>query len=222
MAKKHTTTIRLTQEALGTCPGDDEVYASFIASKAPDAATTEEEVAAFGVDEVTQKGMTVFQADEEGHPYLYNYMIRGFYKSAAAACKKITGTKTNKDNLKAHKKAVDNWIPVFPRKLFFTHEDGTLVEKAELGNCQRPLRAQTAQGERVSLASSVTVPAGTYLTFETWVLDESLDKYIREWLSFGRINGLCQWRNSGKGSFVVVSDTVEDVPYENIPDEVLQ
>ena len=222
MAIKHITRIKLTHEALGTCPGDQEVYANFIASKAPDAADMAEEIAAFGADTVAEKGMTVFQTDEEGHPYLYNYMFRGFYKSAASACKRITGTKTNKDNLKAHKKAVDNWIPVFPRKIFFTHEDGTLVERSELGNCQRPLRASTAQGERVSLASSVTVPAGTYLTFETYVLDESLDKYIKEWLSFGRINGLCQWRNSGKGSFVVVSDEVVDVPYEDIPDEVLQ
>jgi len=222
MAKKHTTKIRFTEDALGTCPGDSEVYANFIASKAPDAATMEEEVTAFGADEVAAKGMTVFAKDADGHPYLYNYMIRGFYKSAAAACKKITGTKSNKDNLKAHKKAVDNWIHVYPRQLFITHEDGTLVESSELGNCQRPLRASTAQGERVSLASSESVPAGTCITFETYILDESLDKYIKEWLSFGRLNGLCQWRNSGKGSFVVVSDEVEDIPYEDIPDEVLR
>lgn len=222
MAIKHTTTVKFVEEALGTCPGDSEVYANFIASKAPDAATMEEEVTAFGADEVAQKGMTIFTKDDAGHPFLYNYMVRGFYKSAAAACKKITGTKTNKDNVRAHKKAVDNYIHVFPRQLFLTHEDGTLLESSEIGNCQRPLRASTAQGERVSLASSESVPAGTCITFETYILDESLDKYIKEWLSFGRLNGLCQWRNSGKGSFVVVSDTVEEVPYEDIPDEAFR
>ena len=37
--------IRLIQESLGTNPGDKEIYESFVASKAPDAATMEEEIA---------------------------------------------------------------------------------------------------------------------------------------------------------------------------------
>ena len=27
-------------------------------------------------------------------------------------------------------------------------------------------------------------------------------EYVREWLDYGRLNGIGQWRNSGKGRFV--------------------
>lgn len=36
---------RFTEMALGTQPGDEDIYRQFIASKAPDALSTEEEVA---------------------------------------------------------------------------------------------------------------------------------------------------------------------------------
>ena len=50
--------IHLIQEALGTCPGDREIFENYVASKAPDAATMEEEIAAYGVDAVSEKGKT--------------------------------------------------------------------------------------------------------------------------------------------------------------------
>ena len=196
--------IHLIQEALGTCPGDKEIYESFIASKSPNAASMEEEIAAYGVDEVAQKGKTIF-LKEDGHPFIYSYMVRGFLKAAAAACKNATGSKTAKSNLKAHKKKVDQYIfvPNGQRKLFWTNPDGTLVNLDEIGDCQRPLRADTAQGPRVSLANSETVPAGSILTFRLYVIDDSLEDLVAEWLRYGCLNGIGQWRNSGKGSFVV-------------------
>ena len=65
--------------------------------------------------------------------------------------------------------------------------------------CQRPLRAQTMQGERVALAISEEIEAGATITFEITVLDESHLPAIREWLDYGALRGLGQWRNSGKG-----------------------
>lgn len=51
---------RFTEMALGTQPGDEDIYRQFIASKAPDALSTEEEVALSGVDEVMDKKITIF------------------------------------------------------------------------------------------------------------------------------------------------------------------
>lgn len=218
--KKHDVVIELLEEALGTCPGDKEVYETFVASKSPDAATMEEEVAAFGADIVAEKGKTIFLKDEEGHPYILNYMLRGFFKSAAGACRNMTGTLSNKDSIKAHKKKVDNWVFVYPRIVYLTHADGSLLESSEIGNCQRPLRASTPQGERVSLASSEAISAGTRLAFSVYVGDESINKYIPEWLKYGQFNGLCQWRNSGKGAFRVISDIEEDVSFMDLPDDL--
>ena len=71
-----------------------------------------------------------------------------------------------------------------------------------MGVCQRPLRAQTPQGERVALASSETVPAGTTMdvTFVLYSPSSHRDA-LMEWLDYGAVRGLGQWRNSGKGRF---------------------
>lgn len=70
-----------------------------------------------------------------------------------------------------------------------------------MGECQRPLRASTAQGERVALAHSETIPAGAVVEFTVQMLVDGHEKVVREWLDYGALRGLGQWRNSGKGRF---------------------
>lgn len=53
---------------LGTASNNKELHSEFIASHAPDAPSREEEIAAVGVDEVIEKGTTVFSRDENGQP----------------------------------------------------------------------------------------------------------------------------------------------------------
>ena len=76
--------IRITfiEPILGTASANEDIYREFIASKAPDASTTEEEVAALGVEEYAEKQMTVFPRTEDGVPFLYDYQIKGFFKDA--------------------------------------------------------------------------------------------------------------------------------------------
>lgn len=64
--------ITFFEELLGTCSGNKELHREFIASKAPDAESMEEEVAAIGVDGMMEKSMTVFPRDENGQPFLYD------------------------------------------------------------------------------------------------------------------------------------------------------
>ena len=67
---------------------------------------------------------------------------------------------------------------------------------------QRPLRASTPQGERVSLACSERIPEGASCEFNiTCLVDDDMEM-VKEWLDFGRRNGLGQFRNSGHGRFV--------------------
>ena len=70
-----------------------------------------------------------------------------------------------------------------------------------MGECQRPLRGQTAQGERIALAHSETVQAGSELTFTIQILKDDMEAVVREWLDYGYLRGMFQWRNSGKGRF---------------------
>lgn len=194
--------VRLTfmEEVLGTASNDKEIHAEFIASKAPDAPTREEEIAAIGVEEAIAKGKTVFPKDENGHPFLYDYQIKGFFKNAAKAFGYVGGS----SKLTAYKSKIDNLVFVNERKIPFILQDG-----AEVGDCQRPLRAQTAQGERISLANSETVPAGTQVEFTITVLVDALMSHVIEWLDYGKLNGIGQWHNSGKGRFTWIDITEE-------------
>ena len=63
--------VTFTEALLGTWPSNENVARDFIASKAPDAATVEDEIAAIGVDAVAEKGKTVFPR-VDGKPVLYD------------------------------------------------------------------------------------------------------------------------------------------------------
>lgn len=182
--------------------GHPNVAREFIASKAPDAATVEDEVAALGADAVADKGMTVFPRDPDGRPIFYDYQIKGFFKDSCGMLSRIGGkTETGKKKavnesgrITAYKKTIDGLIFVEPRMI-------PIVFDGEIGDCQRPLRAQTAQGERISLAISEEIPAGATCEFSVTLLDESHEKAVLEWLDYGSMRGIGQWRNSGKGRF---------------------
>lgn len=208
--------LTLTEELLGTASADPEIHKEFIASKGPDAQSLEEEVEAVGVDEVVEKAMTVFPRNKDGKPILWDYQIKGFFKDACSMMNRVAGTKSG--TLTAFRKIIDGLVFVKPRAIRLE-----LPEGGEIGNCQRPLRAQTAQGERIALANSETVPAGTQIEFEIVIFKlkgtkaspaksgkegakkvpkkPTIDDCVMEWLEYGALRGLGQWRNSGKGRF---------------------
>ena len=194
--------LTLTEGLLGTSPFNEEIYRDFIGSKSPDASTVEDEVAALGVDAVTEKSMTGFPRDSEGKPFVYDYQIKGFFKDACSMLSRVGGKDENgkkkklneSSKLTAFKKIIDGMIFVSPRQI-------PIDFTGEVGLCQRPLRAQTMQGERVALAISEEIPAGAEITFVITVFDEAHLAAVREWLSYGALRGLGQWRNSGKGRF---------------------
>ncbi|MCD7905497.1 MAG: hypothetical protein LUG24_08025 [Clostridiales bacterium] len=193
------------EELLGTANSNPNIHEEFISSKAPDAMSKAEEVEALGVDEVVKKEMTVFPK-ENSVPFMWAYQWKGYFKDNAGALKRIPGTIShdNKD-VRAYKKIIDKNITVFPRKIFIdTHGQ-------PLGNCQRPLRGQTAQGEITALANSETIPAGSTVKFRVDTQTKGFEKWIRELLAFGKNSGTGQWRNSGKGRFTVrYLDSLED------------
>ena len=197
--------LTFTEELLGTLPNHEEIYREFIASKSPDANTVEEEVEAIGVDGVVEKGITVFPRDKSGNPFLYDYQIKGFFKDscgmlARVAAKGANGKKIKTANesvkITAYKKVIDGLVFVLPREIPLTMPEG-----CPMGVCQRPLRAQTAQGERIALAISETAPAGTQVEFTVKLLSDEHEAAAREWLDYGALRGIGQWRNSGKGRF---------------------
>lgn len=186
--------VRITtfEPMLGSAPANPEIYKEFIASKAPDAISTEDEIASIGADAVAEKGTTVFPHDEKGC-FLWDYQIKGFFKDA---CQMLRYEKSGNESgkLKAYKKIIDGLIFPAPRKIYIQFD-------GEVGICQRPLRAQTLQGERVALASSEQIDAGAVLEFSVLCRNDDHVSAVREWLDYGVMRGLGQWRNSGAGRF---------------------
>lgn len=195
--------ITLTDEMLGTKAANPDVFADYIASKATDPKKKKQEVktasemAADLEEDAAERekaGTTIFHVDDAGHPVLYDYQIKGFFKDACSALRAADATRSA--DLKAFKKMIDGLIFVEPRLIALK-----IPARQKIGVCERPLRADTPQGPRVSLCRSQTVPAGTKLVFTITVLKDALLPYIREWLDYGALRGLGQWRNSGKGRF---------------------
>lgn len=198
--------VKLTflEPVLGSSPNDEDIYTRFIGDKSPDAPSLEEEIKALGeegADIVAERGTTVFPRDDDGTPIFWNYQIEGFFKGTAGFLRTVPGTLSSK--VKAYKKNIDGRIFV----------EGEITESNKTGRkirikdafpmdlFQRPLRASTPQGERVSLACSERIPAGASCVFSiTCYIDEDMEM-VKEWLNFGRRNGLGQFRNSGMGRF---------------------
>lgn len=205
--------LRFTESVLGTSPNNEDLYREYIASKAPNEATADEEVETLPLDEQIAKGTTVFNRNEQGEPFVYDYHIKGMFKDACQMLSRLTGKdpETGKklkavnesSKMTAYKKTIDGLIFPAPREIVF-HDYG------EIKLCQRPLRAQTAQGERVALAISEEIPAGAWIEFTVKCLDESHIPAVREWLDYGALRGFGQWRNSGHGRF-----TWEELPLDN-------
>ena len=184
--------LTFTESILGTASANEDVYRDFIGSKSPDAASVDDEVAALGADAVVEKGKTVFPKLPDGTPFLYDYQIKGFFKDTCGGLRKVKGSKSEK--IKAFKKEIDKLIFVEPRCIPFENY-------GEIGECQRPLRAQTMQGERVRLSISDEIAAGARVEFTVLMLSDEHEAAVREWLDYGRLSGIGQWRNSGKGRF---------------------
>lgn len=184
--------VTFDEEVLGTASANKDIHEEYIASKAPDALKMSEEVAAIGAEEVFEKSMTVFPRDTEGKPIVWDYQWKGFLKDSFGALKRVSDSECAK--VKAYKKEIDGLIFVFPRMI-------PIELNGDMGICQRPLRASTAQGERVALASSETIPAGSSVVFEIRMLLDNHEKAVLEALDYGMLRGFGQWRNSGKGRF---------------------
>ena len=195
--------VTFTEPILGPGSSNPEIHSEFIASKAPDAISRAEEVAAIGAEAVEEKTTTVFARNDAGQPIIWNYQIKGFFKEACAALQRMKGEKcaVESSKIKAFKKVIDTLIEpgadpdCIDRKIPLI-----LIDGDDLKTLQRPLRGQTAQGERIALASSEQAKAGTTAEFYVRTPDAYAGA-VKEWLRYGKRHGMLQWRNAGYGRF---------------------
>lgn len=222
---KETFTTRL----LGTAPANKDVYAEYIASRKAAAEEKKRKFAERSGLPVTpnvgteveeeetineEGGVTVFHADlglktesgEDGKGvFLYDYQIAGFYKEAAEILMELHGIPMVRSKL-------DNLAMIEPRRVYITDANGGILQKPD-GKLERPLRAMTMQGPRVSLACSEVVNPGRKIEYTLSILPflksgrgkegkkVELEKFVKMLVQFGERKGRCQWRNGGNGKF---------------------
>ena len=193
---RYRVTLTFTEPLLGTVPLNKELYDDYIASKAPQGEAPDE---LHSIEELTKKGTTGFH-QVDGTLVLYDYVIKGFCKDACSMLRRVTGSRSSK--LQAFKKVIDGLVFVQPRQI-------PIKAGGEPFVLERPLRAQTAQGERVALSRSVAMPVGTTITFDLVTLGAVPKTLLVEWLDYGALRGLGQWRNGGYGSFTYQIENAE-------------
>jgi len=208
--------IEFLEPVLGTSPSDRSTWETFIRPLARqqykqaeeaqvrqeylDLATLRElakatEVRDADADEADapppERPLTVFFRDHGGL-FLWDYQILGHLKEMANMLKTELGIKNARAKL-------EQSVWVRPRRCHFT---GT-VERAVV---QRPLRAQTMQGPRVTIATSEAVLPGAHLVFRVAVLPHSEIKpgVVQKLLTFGEWRGMGQWRTGGWGRYRLV------------------
>jgi hypothetical protein len=182
--------ITFTEPLLGTVAGDKEIAKDYILSNHPDGVQGDE---VESLPDTIEKATTFFartRLNGESVPMLWDYQIKGFFKDACSMMLRVAKVQ----ELRAYKKMIDGLVFVAPRRI-------PLILLGELTFIERPLRGQTAQGERIALARSESAPAGTKIILEINLLLPSMEKYVRKWLDYGALRGLGQWRNSGMGRF---------------------
>lgn len=248
-------TLELATDLLGTNPKDKAIFTSYIQDAARKKMEKEakkgialadgteangETIAAAlaeepeDIQQMEERGWTGFFEDKDG-PYLTNFMVKGFLKEAARTLKEWGKIKQLKDK-------VSRYVFIKPRKIRLPKINLDKLEPEHRQRVpeghnfpvlERPLRAETPKGPRVTLLRSDYIPAGTQFCFEMWVLAGAglTTALLKDVLEYAEYQGFGQWRGGGFGSAQVVEmakirddtakggDAVEDSEEEVEADE---
>ena len=182
-------TLIFTEPILGSTP-DPKAYTTYVAQKAIDNGKYVSDELATLADQ--PRGKTGFHR-VGSKPVIYDYVIKGYLKEACTALRRVDGTVSKA--VTAHKTKIDTLVMVEPRRI-------ALKLRKPTYDMERPLRADTPQGPRVTLVSSTTAAEGTVMEFTVKVLGNQItETLLREWFEYGQYSGLGQWRSGGWGRF---------------------
>ena len=195
--------LKFTEMMLGTAPKNKGIYDQYILEKLREAHKKgkissadlkKREISEIeSIEEMEEKNITGFRKDEHGI-FLLDYMFRGFFKAAAKADK-------DQIDIKQTTSKIDNFLFVFPRVVYLKR-NGNIIKKSD-GLLERTGRVQTPQGPRTALLSSEKVDAGCTAEIEIQLIKnrEISMNVVMEWLEYGKLCGIGQWRNASHGRF---------------------
>lgn len=184
---------------LGSQPASRALRTEFIASKAPSPADVEEEDNMLG--DIEERGLTVFLRDDNNDSLIMlDYMLRGYIKGALEGLVEQTG-------IKQPRSKVDRYVFTGPRRIPILRDGEEIIDEDD--QLERPLRAETMRGPRVSLAASEMIDLPWSVELVVTLLPNPASKSsapvtweaIETALDYGQYQGLGQWRNGGYGRF---------------------
>ena len=204
--------LKLTEDMLGTVPLSGDVYSAHILKKLKevpaDVQKQEAEINAISEEELETvpdagHGHTGFMQDDKGL-FIYNYMIKGHLKT----CLEVGMENGIINKIPAYSKWVDRLVFIRPRRIYFgvKEPDGAL---------ERPLRARTPQGIRVTVVKSDIIQAGREICFSIEILKNKhkdnrngklYPDILRTAMGYGEYYGLGQWRGSGGYGTYTIED----------------
>lgn len=187
---RYNVTFELLEPLLGTIAKDPAVYEAY--QRSQQSGEDEQVVVNEDGDEVKEEkkpdttGWTTFYTDDEGRPVMFDYQVKGFLKEAGNTLKK----QVEVANLRHH---IDNDVFIYPRRMVLAEKVDDVLE--------RPLRAMTAQGPRVTVVRSDVINPPRNWTWELKVLKGSkvTHSVLETCCEYGELKGLGQWRNGGYG-----------------------
>ena len=204
--KVNTHRYRLTgmTRLLAAQAANPDVRSEFIASKAAELRKGEDETNHLPEESFDKKNLTVFLRDD-GALCISDYVIKGFLKEALGAIKNQVG-------LANHATKVDNYILIEgvgdnPEYIHITKRGQDVTEPDKV--LERPLRAMTMQGPRVSVTASEMVGPGWQIEFDLTIMENAstpksralTTEVIEMAFEYGAFKGLGQWRNAQNGRF---------------------
>ena len=163
--------------------------------------------------EATDTKSTIFLKDSNGLPYLSGHVIKGFLKAATEALCKLKPAKNGVflGSMAASAKYINTFLVC--SDVYFFDEEGKRQDikrnNGEAEYCSRPLRAKTAKGDRIALASSEVIAENSVGEFVLTLLGGDKSpislKDLKECFEYGMFQGLGGWRGSGSyGMFELI------------------
>ena len=98
--------ITLTEEALGSAPSNEDLLATYIASKAPTSELSAEEIDNIKAQNAEDR-ITVFYKSADGTPFQYNYQVKGMFKDSCQMLAKAGKAVPFGQSASASKEAID-------------------------------------------------------------------------------------------------------------------
>lgn len=162
--------------------------------------------------------VTGFSTDPvTGRLHLWDFQLMGFLKAVAGSQTldlRIPGKVTADKSANAQ---IQRLVWVFgvgddpmERRIWLRRADGSYIDAPEPELMDRPLRAQTPRGERVSIAISEQIHPPCWCEARVVLLRgcKVSQAQLEEVFAYGMFQGLGQWRSGGWGRFVAELEQV--------------